>query len=81
MLEMLICVVSYLLAMTKNFQKQEKSASNRNHTFDKLCSGLIELSKNPLPYVPQSKAAFNYCGALCKTDFAEPSLGMDEDNN
>ena len=52
MLEMFIFVVSYLLAMTKNFQKQEKSASNRNHTVDKLCSGLIELSKKSSSICP-----------------------------
>ena len=81
MLEILICVVSYLLAMTKNFQKQEKSASNRNHTVDKLfVVDLLSYQKNPPPYVPK-RAGFNYCGALCKTDCAEPSLGMDKNNN
>ena len=81
MLEMLISVVFFLLAMTKNFQKQEKSARNRNHTVDKLCSGRIELSKKPSSMCPTSSAGLNYCGALCETDCTGPNLGMDKDNN
>ena len=81
MLEMLICVVSYLLAMTKSFQKQEEIASNRNHKSINFVVDLLSYQKNPLLYVPASRAGLNYCGALCETDCAEPSLGMDKNNN